>query len=342
MKSLLKILLLFFLTVSIYPQSLDTLLNNTVQDFLLHDTVYVTKTETVFVAHPETVQIKTPGIVKEDTVSAKKVSPIPTQHKIQPDSSFFNQLKVVGRFTFWTVLEIIFIVLVGFLLIKLLDTLKNSPLAKERLPLLQSILITARAFIWVFIIYLILNILLGDTKEITLMIIIVAIVIVGVSLIPLIKNFIGGIFISILRPFEKGNFIKILNLYGEVQSIGWRSTKILSGENSVIYIPNSLFLTNSVENINVGKREQLITLEFEFPSSHDSRIIVSVLRDAAISSPYTFSRKGVKVYLSKSDFTNNINEYKVNLYLFDARYENELVDSINNYLLNELNNKPLN
>ncbi len=136
-----------------------------------------------------------------------------------------------------------------------------------------------------------------------------AIIIVGVSLIPLIKNFIGGIFISVVRPFEKGNYIKILDHYGEVQNIGWRSTKVLSGENNVVYIPNSLFLTNIVENINIGKREQLITLEFEFPSTYDSHLIASILKDAAISSPYTFSKKGAKVYLSQSDFINNINKY---------------------------------
>ena len=180
---------------------------------------------------------------------------------------------------------------------------------------------------------------LGDTKEITLIIVIVAIVIFGVSLIPLIKNFIGGIFISVVRPFEKGSFIKILESYGEVQNIGWRSTKIISGDNNFVFIPNSLFLTNSVENINIGKREQLITLEFEFPFTYESRFIVSLLKDAAISSPYTFSKKEAKVYLSKSDFINEINKFQVNLYLFDSRYENELIDSINNYLLIELNNK---
>ncbi len=319
---------------------MDTLLNKTVQNFLLQDTVYVTKIETVNIARPESVKTKLKEDIKKDSVSVKKISPISNSPKISPDGSFFKQLKVVGQITFWTVLEIIFIVVFGYLLLRLLDSLRNSPLAKERLPLLQSILIAARAFVWFFIIYLILSILLGDTKEITLVIIIVAIIIIGVSLLPLLKNFIGGIFISIMRPFEKGNFIRILDHYGEVQSIGWRSTKILSGENSVIYIPNSLFLTNIVENINVGKREQLMSLEFEFPSSNDSQIIVSLLRDAAISSPYTFSKKEVKVYLSKADFTQNINKYEVNLYLFDSRFENELIDSINNYLLKELNNKP--
>ena len=183
------------------------------------------------------------------------------------------------------------------------------------------------------------NLVLGDTKEITLIIVIVAIIVIGVSLIPLIKNFIGGIFISVAHPFEKGNYIKISEHYGEVQKIGWRSTKILTNDNNVVFIPNSLFLTQSVENINIGKREQLITLEFEFPFTYESRQIVSLLKDAAISSPYTYSKKEAKVYLSKSDFINEINKYEVNLYLFDARYDNELIDSINNYLLNELNNK---
>ena len=339
MKSLLKILPFLSLTVLIYPQELDTLLNRTVQDFLLHDTIYVTKTETTFVAQPETIIVKPETVKKKDTSSVKVVPKISQPKKTQPGGSFLDQLKIVGQITFWTVLEILLIVLIGYILIKILDTLKNSPLAKERLPILQSVFVVARAFIWLYIIYLIMNLVLGDTKEITLIIVIVAIIVIGVSLIPLIKNFIGGIFISVAHPFEKGNYIKISEHYGEVQKIGWRSTKILTNDNNVVFIPNSLFLTQSVENINIGKREQLITLEFEFPFTYESRQIVSLLKDAAISSPYTYSKKEAKVYLSKSDFINEINKYEVNLYLFDARYDNELIDSINNYLLNELNNK---
>ncbi len=339
MKFLLKILLFILVVASIYPQDLDTLLNRTVQDFLINDTIYVTKTETTFVTEPETIIVKPDSVKLKDTSSIKIVPKTSKSNKTQPETTFLNQLKIVGQITFWTVLEIILIVLIGFLLIKFLDTLKNSPLAKERFPILQSVLVVARAFIFLYVIYLILNLILGDTKEITLIIIIVTIIVVGVSLIPLIRNFIGGIFISVVRPFEKGNFIKILEHYGEVQSIGWRSTKILSTENNYVYIPNSLFLTHSVENINIGKKEQLITLEFDFPFTYESRFIVSLLKDAAISCPYTFSKKEVKVYLAKSDFINEINKYEVNLYLFDARYENELIDSINKYLLNEINVK---
>ena len=195
MKSLIKISLFLILTVSIYSQGIDTLINNTVNDFLLHDTVYVTRTETTFVAQPETIIVKPETIKKKDTSSVKAVPKISKPNKTQPGGSFLNQLKIIGQITFWTVLEIILIVLAGFLLIKFLDSIKNSPLAKERIPFLQTVLVLARAFIWLYIIYLIINLILGDTKEITLIIIIVAIIVVNVSLIPLIKNFIIVVFL---------------------------------------------------------------------------------------------------------------------------------------------------
>lgn len=88
MKSLLKILPFLFLTVLIYPQELDTLLNRTVQDFLLHDTIYVTKTETTFVAQPETIIVKPEAVKKKDTSSVKVVPKISQPNKTQPGGSF--------------------------------------------------------------------------------------------------------------------------------------------------------------------------------------------------------------------------------------------------------------
>ncbi len=337
MKNISKILAFIFISLTIQAQSLDTVINKTFEDFLLHDTVYVAKVETVNIAKPETIKTKSDSIKRQDSSLSKFDLVIPKPHTTAKDSSFFNFLKIVGEITFWTILEIVFIILIGIILIKLLDKFKNSPLAKERLPFLQTILVIARLIIWIFIFYLILNLLIGDTKEVALVIIVISIIIFGVASIPLIRNFIGGIFISIVRPFEVGNFIKILDNSGQVQSIGWRSTKIISGENNVVYVPNSLFLTNSVANINIGKKEQLISLEFEFPAEYNSNYIISVLRDSAISSPYAYGKKEVKVFLAKADFITNTNKYKVNVYIFDSRFENELSDSINSYILNELN-----
>ena len=88
MKSLLKILPIFFLSVSIYPQELDTLLNRTVQDFLLQDTIYVTRTETTFVAQPETIIVKQETVKKKDTSSVKVVPKISQSNKTQPGGFF--------------------------------------------------------------------------------------------------------------------------------------------------------------------------------------------------------------------------------------------------------------
>ncbi|MEO8398726.1 MAG: mechanosensitive ion channel domain-containing protein [Ignavibacteriaceae bacterium] len=337
---MLKILIItsfiIFAASSLFAQTLDSTADNIIEDFLLHDTIYITKKETTFVAKPETIKISNKIEPEKDSsknaLDFKMVEP----QEVRTDSTFFNFLEDIGSITLWTIFEIILIFLIGLLLIKLVDKLKKSPLARERLPFLQSLLVVLRAVIWITIFYIILTLLLGDTKEVLLIIIIVGIIIIGVSAIPLFRNFIGGAFISIVRPFEKGDYIKILGYYGEVQNIGWRSTKILSIENSLVFVPNSLFLTSSVENINIGQREQLITLEFEFTDEFETDYIISILNDAAISSPYTFNKKEAKVYLSRTDFVKNINHFKINLYLFDARFENELINSINTYVLNEI------
>ncbi|MCP5470399.1 MAG: mechanosensitive ion channel family protein [Chlamydiales bacterium] len=66
----------------------------------------------------------------------------------------------------------------------------------------------------------------------------------------LLANFFGALMVYWDRPFKVGEWIRSPDkeIEGYVESIGWRLTKIRTFEKRILYVPNSVFSTISVEN----------------------------------------------------------------------------------------------
>ena len=73
---------------------------------------------------------------------------------------------------------------------------------------------------------------------------------IGFGLQNIANNFISGLIITIERPIQIGDFIKVGDLLGKVQKIGSRSTVIKTMDKVSIIVPNSRFLENDVINWN--------------------------------------------------------------------------------------------
>ena len=65
----------------------------------------------------------------------------------------------------------------------------------------------------------------------------------------ILNNFISGLILLAERPIKAGDLIQLGDTYGNVKSIGARSTTIRTGENQDIIVPNSKFLENDVTNL---------------------------------------------------------------------------------------------
>lgn len=74
---------------------------------------------------------------------------------------------------------------------------------------------------------------------------------VGFAAKDLLANFFGGLMIFLDRPFSLGDWIRSPDreLEGSVEYIGWRLTRIRTGDKRPLYIPNSTFASIAVENV---------------------------------------------------------------------------------------------
>jgi MscS family membrane protein len=85
----------------------------------------------------------------------------------------------------------------------------------------------------------------------------------------MVQNLFGSVTILLDRTFAVGDWIIVDSKEGSVESIGFRSTRIRTFYNSMLTVPNSTFITASVDNMGERRYRRLSTklgLAYETPA----------------------------------------------------------------------------
>ena len=93
---------------------------------------------------------------------------------------------------------------------------------------------------------------------------------VGLALQGALSNLAAGVLIIILRPFRVGDFIDCAGESGTVDEIGLFQTKLITGDNKIIIIPNSSALNGVVVNYSI-KDTRRVDMEFSIAYENDFR-----------------------------------------------------------------------
>ncbi len=74
-----------------------------------------------------------------------------------------------------------------------------------------------------------------------------------------IKNFFGSLMIFVDRPFQVGDWITSGDVDGTIEEVGFRSTRIRTFRNSVMYIPNGVITNQMIDNHGLRKYRRFMT-----------------------------------------------------------------------------------
>ena len=92
-------------------------------------------------------------------------------------------------------------------------------------------------------------------------------------------NFISGVFISLRRPIQIGDIVKIGEYMGEVTDINLRDTVLLTFQGQLVIIPNKSVFQNPIENYSMlGKRR--MDLEVGVSYGEDLERVMRITLDA--------------------------------------------------------------
>lgn len=97
----------------------------------------------------------------------------------------------------------------------------------------------------------------------------------------IINNFISGLILLTERPIRVGDVIEVGELAGTVKTIGMRSTRIITGANLEIILPNSSLLENNVVNWTLSDTTVRCTVPVGVAYGSPTRDVVKWLRHAA-------------------------------------------------------------
>lgn len=126
-----------------------------------------------------------------------------------------------------------------------------------------------------------------------------------------IKNFFGSIMIFIDRPFQVGDWITSGEVDGTVEEVGFRSTRIRTFRNSVMYIPNGKIADATIDNHGLRQYRRFystLTITYDTPPDLIDTFVLG-LRKIVEAHPHT--RKDVfNVYF------NNLSSYSLDIMFY--------------------------
>jgi MscS family membrane protein len=109
---------------------------------------------------------------------------------------------------------------------------------------------------------------------------------IGFAAKDLLSNFFGGLMIYMDRPFKVGDWIRSndRDIEGTVEHIGWRLTRIRTFDKRPLYVPNSIFMTISVENPSrMTNRRIYETIGIRYEDSDKMNDIVSDVKQMLLA-----------------------------------------------------------
>lgn len=194
-----------------------------------------------------------------------------------------------------------------------------------------------RIFVWTGVIYMIVVAILAPPLETLLAITASAGLALGFASQDILKNIFGGVMILVDRPFQIGDKIQVKDHYGEVVQIGLRSVRIVTPDDSLVSIPNSDIVNQSVSNANNGETNCQVVTDLYLPMGLDFAMLKRMARRAVMVSRFAYLNKPIAVV-----FKNEIHEgrslvkMRIKAYVLDIRYEFAFASDLSELVLDSL------
>lgn len=190
---------------------------------------------------------------------------------------------------------------------------------------------------WSCVIYFVIAAILAPPIETLIALTASAGIALGFSSQDILKNVFGGLMILVDRPFQIGDKIQVKDHYGEVVQIGLRTVRIVTPDDSLVSIPNSDIVNQSVSNANNGETNCQVAADFYLPLGLDFALLKRTARRAVTVSRYAYLNKPISVV-----FKNEIHEgrslikMRIKAYVLDIRYEFAFASDISELVIESL------
>lgn len=171
-----------------------------------------------------------------------------------------------------------------FLIGKLIGFIDKVILQKQSDPMIHSFANSCIKIVSYIILFIMTASILGIHMTSLIAILSAATLAIGMALQGSLSNFAGGFLILILRPFEIGDYIKVGEFEGGVDSIHIFYTMINTVDNKKIILPNGALANNTITNYTKNGIRR-VDLDIGISYSEDFKRVVGLLKEIMATHP---------------------------------------------------------
>jgi small-conductance mechanosensitive channel len=149
-----------------------------------------------------------------------------------------------------------------------------------------------------------------------------AAVAVGFAMKDLVASLVAGVMIMFDRPFQVGDRVTFAGQYGDIMSIGLRSVKLRTLDDSMVTIPNNMFLNEVTSCGNYGVLNMQVMIDFLIGIDQDVHRAREIVLEAAVTSNYVYLANPVEVLVSQVATDGHVAlRLRLKVYVLDTVFE---------------------
>lgn len=154
---------------------------------------------------------------------------------------------------------------------------------------------------------------------------------IGFGLQNIVQNFISGIILLVERPIGEGDLIEVGDKIGTVRSISVRSTRIQTGDQAEVIVPNAQFISGVVTNWTRDSLRGRAVIPVTVAEGSDTRRVEALLRDIIDDQPLVLIDPEPGVFLT--GFGPNGINFEIRAILSDLNFKAPVVSEVNHAII---------
>ena len=140
-------------------------------------------------------------------------------------------------------------------------------------------------------------------------------VVIGLALQESLSNIFAGLMLTIDHPFKAGDWIQVDGQEGKVLDSNWRSTRVHTRDDDIIYVPNSTMAKGNIMNLTDPTPDHLVRIQVGVDYSAPPNKVRSVLINVMLHVEGVKKDPAPDVYLV--DFGDSAIKYELRYWLED-------------------------
>ena len=234
--------------------------------------------------------------------------------------------------------------ILAFLLIKYISRLVI--LISEKTHILKittkRLVLIANIIWWTLVSYLIIELILAPPMQTSIIILASMGLAISLALQDILKNVFNGMSILLDRSFQVGDKIRVGKDYGQVHSISLRRIQLLTPDETIITIPSSEIVRQTVVHFNADASHSVVDMEIFLPPDIDMVEVKKVALRAAEVSRYIYLPKPLQIYFSNTIQQGQlILKLHIHAFVLDISSERLFSSEVTEVIIQELINRKL-